>query len=200
MTEALKPQKNSEKSFRKPKLKTIIPLETDAPKRYPHQPAIFARTALQVLLFIYFLAILKLTLFRRPINYFMEQLHDNYSLNSIKQNILHSNILPFSTIAHYFSPTERLEYAIPNLLGNFVLFMPFGFILPIMNSRYNKLSKIALVTLILSLSIEIIQMIGCLGYFDIDDLLLNTLGAITGFWILVFFRNFFSTKTTIPKF
>jgi len=186
---AAKLRKSCGKNYQKQELIISIFNKIDAPNKYQYKVAISTRTAFQILLFLYFIIVLKLTLIRRPINYFMEQLHDNYGLASVKQNIVHSNPVPFNTIIHYFSGVERLEFSIPNLLGNLILFIPFGFILPILNFRFNKLSKIILAALFLSLGIETIQMIGCLGQFDVDDLLLNTLGAGIGYLILFVYRK-----------
>ncbi len=68
-----------------------------------------------------------------------------------------------------------------NILGNIVMFIPFGLYL----TYYFKLKKPYLVLLlgfILSLSIEITQFfIG--RVFDVDDILLNVIGAGVGFYI-----------------
>ncbi|MFF2889288.1 VanZ family protein [Paenibacillus sp. NPDC057967] len=64
-------------------------------------------------------------------------------------------------------------------LGNFVAFIPFGIVIPLLfRCRF-----IRFITLfILSITIvEIIQMLSRLGSFDIDDIIINTLGAAVGF-------------------
>lgn len=75
---------------------------------------------------------------------------------------------------------------VTNLLGNVVGFVPFGFILPVIfnNARNGLLIVISGFTL--SLCVETIQLVTKVGSFDVDDLLLNTLGAFIGyllFWI-----------------
>lgn len=65
-------------------------------------------------------------------------------------------------------------------LGNFVAFIPFGIVIPLL-FRCNFLRFITL--FILSITIlEILQMLSRLGSFDIDDIIINTLGAAVGFW------------------
>lgn len=66
-----------------------------------------------------------------------------------------------------------------NVFGNVLAFMPFGFFLPMLLAKKN----IFLTTFwgfLLSLFVEAIQLSMKLGSFDVDDLLLNTIGAFLG--------------------
>lgn len=69
-----------------------------------------------------------------------------------------------------------------NFLGNILIFMPVGFLLPLVSGR-NRWYWIVGVGLCFSLSIEIIQLITARGCFDLDDIMLNTLGTAIGFGI-----------------
>jgi glycopeptide antibiotics resistance protein len=67
-----------------------------------------------------------------------------------------------------------------NLLGNIIMFMPFGFLIDALSGgSANKLSVIT-VAFFFSLSIEILQMVLMIGVYDADDIVLNTLGAWLG--------------------
>ena len=70
-----------------------------------------------------------------------------------------------------------------NLIGNILLFVPIGLLLPILSQWYKKWHKMLIVGFCLSLVIEGIQGITRRGYFDIDDLILNTIGTMVG-WML----------------
>ncbi len=87
-----------------------------------------------------------------------------------------NNFVPFKEIFRY-SFGSRLF--VKNILGNVLLFLPFGFFI----SYYLKCEKgwIPLIlTLIASCSIEVVQMV--IGrVFDIDDILLNICGGMLGF-------------------
>lgn len=89
-----------------------------------------------------------------------------------------NNFIPFKEIMRYKFDSS-LFYR--NVIGNIVLFMPFGYLV----SYYLKNTKyyIALIlTFITSVSTEIIQMyIG--RSFDIDDILLNLIGGLIGYLI-----------------
>lgn len=65
-------------------------------------------------------------------------------------------------------------------LGNFIAFVPFGIIVPLLF----RCSFIRFISLfIVSITIlEIVQMVTRLGSFDIDDIMINTLGASVGYW------------------
>lgn len=73
------------------------------------------------------------------------------------------------------------QYFFLNVIMNIVAFMPFGFILPIISQKNRKLGNVALLSLELTLCIEILQLLLKVGIFDVDDILLNTAGGILGY-------------------
>ncbi len=71
-----------------------------------------------------------------------------------------------------------------NVVGNVLAFMPFGFLLPKVFIKSKRILLISLLSFELSLFAETLQLIFKLGCFDVDDLLLNTIGGILGFLFL----------------
>ena len=71
-----------------------------------------------------------------------------------------------------------LEGAVLNVL----LFVPFGYLLPLLWTRVARWWKLLLCGLFVSLSIELLQLVTLRGMFDLDDLMNNTLGALLG-WL-----------------
>ena len=65
---------------------------------------------------------------------------------------------------------------------NILLFVPFGYLLPLLRKRADRWRKVVLCGFVLSLGIELIQLVTHLGMFDLDDLMNNTLGALLG-WL-----------------
>ena len=63
---------------------------------------------------------------------------------------------------------------------NILLFVPFGFFLPLLYKEYDSIGKIAFLGFLVSLSIEITQMFG-FGVTDINDLITNTVGTCLGY-------------------
>ena len=98
---------------------------------------------------------------------------DNYGL---------SNFIPFKEMFRY-KITSRLF--IKNIIGNILLYMPFGlFVASYLDVR--KLYPTIILTFISSISIEIVQyLIG--RVFDVDDIILNLLGGAIGALIFILF-------------
>ena len=65
---------------------------------------------------------------------------------------------------------------------NVILFIPLGFFLPLLYKKYNRVNRVALTGVLLSISIEIVQMFG-MGSTDINDLITNTVGTCLGYYI-----------------
>ncbi|MDO5522316.1 MAG: VanZ family protein, partial [bacterium] len=94
-----------------------------------------------------------------------------------------------------------VESFIVNILGNILVFAPVGFLVPIVRKKkqvkepknwFQKAGRVlgllfhvTLVSLELSLFIEITQLVTKVGCFDVDDLFMNTLGGLIGAIIYV---------------
>lgn len=86
-----------------------------------------------------------------------------------------SNYVPFKEIFRYSIGSKKF---IKNILGNIVLFTPYGFLSSYL-LKNKKVSVTFILTLIVSLTVEIVQYyIG--RVFDIDDIILNVTGGIIG--------------------
>jgi glycopeptide antibiotics resistance protein len=82
-------------------------------------------------------------------------------------------------------------YFFGNLFGNIVLFMPFAFVMMwVLNMT--QVWKIAVAACLLSLTIEVLQYYTARGVADIDDVILNTIGAIAGAYLCRYFQNKFN--------
>lgn len=90
------------------------------------------------------------------------------------------NLMPFKEIMRYKIGSKMFIY---NVLGNILIFMPFGYFI----SRYVKPKKvwpIILDAMITSVIVETVQLkIG--RSFDIDDVMLNIVGAILGYFVYI---------------
>lgn len=93
-----------------------------------------------------------------------------------------SNFVPFKEMFRYEFGSKPF---VKNILGNVLLFMPYGFAIGYY-TRTKKIRYSILLGLILSLSIETTQyLIG--RVFDVDDIILNLIGTILGFMFCVAF-------------
>ena len=87
-------------------------------------------------------------------------------------------LVPFETIRQQLGSIDTDESR-TQLLGNTVLFMPWGFFLPFLWERFRRFLPIAGMCLLLTCAIEFTQLfIG--RTVDVDDLLLNFLGSLCG--------------------
>jgi glycopeptide antibiotics resistance protein len=92
-----------------------------------------------------------------------------------------ANWVPFKTILFYLMGSRGLLIGGINILGNIVLLIPFGFLLPLV---YRSLTNIKafIIFSAFCLMIEAIQAYLKIGIFDIDDVILNLLGCMIGYW------------------
>jgi len=97
------------------------------------------------------------------------------------------NLTPFKEIRRFLVYSGQLgaSSVFTNLIGNVVAFIPFGIFLPILSNHRLKFHQVTVFTFALTLSIELTQLISRVGIFDVDDMILNTLGGIIGY--LMFF-------------
>ncbi len=86
------------------------------------------------------------------------------------------------SIYHSLSSVERWEL-LTDLFGNIILFIPLPFFFSVV-FKIESAGKIILYAFILSICVEVTQFIFSIGVADIDDILLNTLGAIIGVFML----------------
>lgn len=93
------------------------------------------------------------------------------------------NLVPFVEIQRFWEYREQLGmFALfTNIFGNVIGFLPYGFILPIIGRNMRNGILITVSGFCLSLLVETIQLVTRVGCFDVDDLILNTLGAALGY-------------------
>ncbi|KHD84170.1 VanZ family protein [Heyndrickxia ginsengihumi] len=117
-------------------------------------------------------------------------------LASFRQNtnLEEYNLKPFKTILMYIMYYHYFTFQnwFANLFGNILAFMPLGFIIPLLFQRMKNGFKLFLLTFFISFTVELIQLLGHIGGFDVDDITLNTIGGIFGYWMLLFMLSLFS--------
>lgn len=93
------------------------------------------------------------------------------------------NLILFNEINRFIVYREQLgmKAFMLNVVGNCVAFIPGGFLLPVISRRCRSFISCTLVGFVISFFIECTQLIFRVGSFDVDDLMLNTLGVAIGF-------------------
>ncbi len=94
------------------------------------------------------------------------------------------NLRPFHEIKRGIENIDAVgyRYVMVNIAGNIAAFMPFGFLLPLITERKMHTGKVFVASFFLSLCAETIQLVSRTGAFDVDDLILNTVGGVLGYW------------------
>ena len=98
---------------------------------------------------------------------------------------LHINLLPLVSLLEY----DNIRDIIWNVIGNTVMFIPSGIVLPIVYRQLNSFWKVVAAGAFISLCIEILQLPFPSRTSDIDDLILNTLGVVVGYGVYAAFRR-----------
>ncbi len=93
----------------------------------------------------------------------------------------------FQQTIYIVQTSGNWNYFTINFIGNIVMFMPIGFFIGLLFNK-NSLIITTLYGLLFSLVIEISQLFISRGS-DVDDLWLNTLGAILGYICYLFFKK-----------
>ena len=96
------------------------------------------------------------------------------------------NLELFKEIKRFITYREQLGiFAVfANLFGNILIFVPYGFFISVAG-RTRGFFKTLFFSLGLSLGVEIVQLFTRVGSFDVDDILLNTIGGVMGYTIFV---------------
>ncbi|NUU75617.1 VanZ family protein [Paenibacillus xylanilyticus] len=93
------------------------------------------------------------------------------------------NLTPFQEISRDWNSLSlhRPGTAI-HLVGNVLAFIPMGVFIPVlMGYKWLSGANVFLLSLLLSLGYEVTQLLTGMGIFDVDDLMLNTLGGLIGY-------------------
>jgi glycopeptide antibiotics resistance protein len=96
----------------------------------------------------------------------------------------HVNLIPFQVFKIY-------EVTDKQILGNFIMLLPMGIFLPILFRKMDNLLLVFLAALMTSTLIEFLQLATKFRSADVDDIILNTAGAVLGF---LFYRMSASFK------
>jgi glycopeptide antibiotics resistance protein len=140
-----------------------------------------------VILFHYLALLAKVILFK--IQFGSVTYNVYYGLLSFQQNLDRANFIPFKTI--YYLLKEPIDvFVVQNIFGNIIGFAPLGFLLPMLCTSLSSFLKIGIIAFTFSLTLEVIQLVKVLGIFDVDDIILNTSGALLGYAVYKIFLRF----------
>ena len=139
----------------------------------------FLRKHVRLVFFLYLLAVSKVIIFKYPLEQ-LRAIASTWRREVILEGLDTANFTLFKTIRMYIDYSYKLN-SFENLVGNIVVFVPFGFLLPYVMKRGRNFFVMLLNAFVLVLGIEVFQLFSAFGAFDVDDILLNCLGAVLGY-------------------
>lgn len=105
---------------------------------------------------------------------------------TLRNNI---NLKPFYTIDNYlnviknYPQSSYFTQCVIELLGNVLLFIPAGWLLPRLFQAMRKFFPFIFTCLLCIFFVESLQLLTLLGHFDVDDIILNLFGILVGYII-----------------
>ena len=136
---------------------------------------------IKIVFYIYIAIVIKVIIFKYPWED-LKAIMDTWEKGVILEGLDTANFTLFKTIKMYINYSYKLN-SFENLVGNVVVFVPFGFLLPYIQEKSRKLPVLLLNAFLFVLGIEVFQLFSAFGAFDVDDILLNCFGAVLE-WIL----------------
>ena len=96
------------------------------------------------------------------------------------------NLIPFAEIQRFILYRNYVitEAFLLNLMGNLLVFFPVGMLIPLWRTKKTGFIRILIYTFLFTLCIESLQLVTRVGVFDVDDLLMNTLGGLASLGVL----------------
>ncbi|WP_226530635.1 VanZ family protein [Metabacillus niabensis] len=112
---------------------------------------------------------------------FMPYLRSDISIFDKYVFSLNTNFIPLKNISHYILNHNNfnLDIVLYNTLGQILAFLPLGIFLSLLLKQLKLLRKLQIIVVAAS-TIEISQYILKAGQFDVDDILLYTMGGLVG--------------------
>lgn len=135
---------------------------------------------------IYILVVIKVIIFKYPCEELLA-IAASWRRGVIFEGLGTANFTPFKTIKMYIDYSYKLN-SVENLAGNVLVFVPFGFLFPFVAREGERFFVMLLNAFVFVMGIEVFQLFSAFGAFDVDDILLNCLGASLGFGVYCLVR------------
>ncbi|MGE1008296.1 VanZ family protein [Bacillus cereus] len=111
------------------------------------------------------------------------------------------NLVPFRSTIRYLTEFDsyNIDIVLMNTLGNVIIFIPFGFLLSLLFKQINNVKMASKIFIKFILLIESLQLLTFTGVFDIDDIMLNMLGALIGYGSFVGIKYILERVRSVDK-
>ncbi len=147
---------------------------------------------MKIVFFLYIAVVIKVIIFKYPWED-LRAIVDSWEKDVILEGLDTANFTLFKTIKMYIDYSYKLN-SFENLVGNVVAFIPFGFLLPYVQPGSRHFFVLLLNAFLFVLGIEVFQLFSAFGAFDVDDILLNCVGAVMGWVAYVEWEAFWAKR------
>ena len=139
---------------------------------------------------IYILILIKAIVFKYPWEYLMK-ITQTWEKGVILEGLSTANFVLGKSIRMYIRYFNKFPFwnGFANLVGNILVFIPYGFLLPKAYPRCGKWWRVFYCAVGFVVGIELFQLFSAYGAFDVDDILLNVTGAMVGYFVFALLRN-----------
>lgn len=117
-----------------------------------------------------------------------------YGMSIWEYAVKMANLKPFKTISMYtkmlkYPSNQMFSVALVNLAVNLVLFVPMAYLIPALFPKLRNFFATIGVCIGSLVIIELMQLFTRRGSFDVDDFILNMIGAVFGFliWVIQYY-------------
>ena len=143
-------------------------------KKKKQKKSLFGKIFAAIFFILYILVLTDLLLFsfRTPTT-----LQNTQSFSELLNSRV--NLTLFNTIKLYLRSANAAS--VVNILGNILAFAPMGFFIGFLFKKMRDVFFCTIIVAMTSLVYEAFQILLLVGRFDVDDILLNTIGGILGF-------------------
>jgi glycopeptide antibiotics resistance protein len=143
------------------------------------------RTVAWAMLLMCLMVLVRYILIKGGPDHFKQHFENVNGTEMLTNGFRRANFTPFASFVYFYKIRYRFGYVIKNVIGNILGFIPLGFLLPVLFSSLRTARKAIWTVFLISLSFETLQLIFNLGVFDVDDLLLNTVGGAVGYLLFI---------------
>ncbi|WWR16548.1 VanZ family protein [Lachnospiraceae bacterium JLR.KK008] len=133
--------------------------------------------------FLYVLIIIRLIIFKYPYSE-LRDIMAHWRKDVVWEGLSSANFTLFKTIRMYIRYYDRLN-SFENLFGNILIFVPYGALYPLAFPKKRDFLLFLPAVFLFVTGIELFQLLSAFGAFDVDDILLNCLGAVIGFIFMI---------------
>ena len=147
------------------------------------------KKCMRILFILYLLILVKVIIFKYPFAV-MQQIAASWKKEVFWEGLSGANFELFKTIKLYIRHWDNKGInSFGNLIGNIVAFIPLGYMMPRIHKIFENLFICMATALLFILGIELFQLFSAFGIFDVDDIILNGLGAFIGYLCFVLMKG-----------